>query len=118
VTTKKILEVVQGYRFVLEYLGIPKMRMDQTKTLAELTRFGLLCHAHWLLDGVEKYAQDPKKIGKTGRHLASVQMCLSFAGLYTLEELMDHNRPDTPSELGLFFFMFKWIGDILKNGFT
>jgi len=43
---------------------------------------------------VKKYALDPEKQRKTGSHLTAVQMCLSFAGWYTLEELMCHNRPE------------------------
>jgi hypothetical protein len=41
---------------------------------------------------VKEYAKDPGKEGKTNRHFASIQMCLSFAGWYTLEELKSHNR--------------------------
>lgn len=101
-TKDKILEVVAGYRMVFLYLEIPKVKMDPEKTLGELTSYERLAHAHWLLDGIEKFAKDPSKAGKTGRHLASVQMIFSFEGLYTLEELMNHNRPD-PGPGRLFF---------------
>jgi len=53
----------------------------------------MLAHAHFLLDGVEEYARDPEKKGKTGRHLGSLQTLLWVARWYTLEELMQHNRP-------------------------
>lgn len=43
--------------------------------------------------GVKQYSAIPNKEGKTGRHLGSIQMCLSFAGWYSLEELMNHNKP-------------------------
>lgn len=92
-TTEKILQVVKRYRGLLEQSGISKERMDPGKAFAELTSRQLLAHAHYLLDGIEQYARDPEKIGKTGRHLGSVQTLLSVAGIFTLRELMDHNRP-------------------------
>ena len=93
--TEKILEVVALYRMQLEAADIAKVRMDPSKTGADLTQIQMLEHAHWLLDGIIEYAQDSTKVGKTGRHLASVQMFLLFAGWFTLNELMEHNRPDS-----------------------
>ena len=80
---------------------IPKQRIDPRKFFGWLEIFGfivvpkkrLLAHAHYLLDGVEQYARDPEKVGKTGRHLGSLQTLLCTAKWYTLEELMEHNRP-------------------------
>lgn len=92
-TPEKICEVVALYRKLLQEMHIPKQRMDLARTLKSLSERERLAHAHHLLDGIEVYAHQPGKEGKTGRHLASVQMILSFAGVYTLEELMDHNRP-------------------------
>lgn len=93
-TTEKILEVVAMYRKQFEEKGIPKIKMDMRKTLGFLSSGERLAHAHYLLDGIIEYAQDPEKKGKTGRHLASVQMILSFENWFTLEELMNHNRSD------------------------
>lgn len=93
-TLEKITSVVELYRRELEKKGIGKQRMDPSKTLGSLTSEEQLMHAHYLLDGILEYAKDPEQAGKTGRHLASVQMILSFENWYTLQELMDHNRPD------------------------
>ena len=93
-TTKKVLEVVSLYRRRFEDEGIPKKRMNIKRSLGSLTSADRLAHAHFLLDGIEQYAQQPEQEGKTGRHLASVQMILSFENWYTLEQLMAHNRPD------------------------
>ncbi|MBL1434110.1 hypothetical protein COB87_000850 [Candidatus Wolfebacteria bacterium] len=92
---KKILEVVTLYRKQLEEKNIPKKRMDISKTFGEVSSKDRLAHAHWLLDGIVEYANQKNKEGKTGRHLTSVQMILSFENWYTLKELMYHNRPDT-----------------------
>lgn len=52
----------------------------------------MLAHAHYLIDGVEEFAKNPEKEGKTGRHLGSLQTLLWVARWYTLEELRRHNR--------------------------
>jgi hypothetical protein len=93
-TPEKVLAVVALYRRQFEQKGIPKTRMDTARTLGSLTSAERLAHAHYLTDGILEFAQNPSKAGKTGRHLASVQMILSFENWYTLQELMDHNRPD------------------------
>ena len=90
---QKIISLIERYERELAALGVPKKRMDPSRTFASLTREETLSHAHALCDGAEEYAQNPEQQGKTGRHLASIQMCMSFADLYTLAELMEHNRP-------------------------
>lgn len=92
-TQQKILEVVAFYRKQFEEKKIPKKRADVSLTLQSLTSGERLAHAHFLLDGIEEYAKDPERTGKTGRHLGAVQMILTYEGWYTLGELMNHNRP-------------------------
>lgn len=89
---QKIISLIERYEGELATLGIPKQRMDPSRTFASLSREEILAHAHHLCAGVKEYARNPDQQGKTGRHLASVQLCLSFAGLYTLEELMAQNK--------------------------
>jgi len=93
-TPQKIISVIEMYEKRFHAENIPKIRMDPKRTFESLTREERLAHAHFLCDGVKKYALDPEKQRKTGSHLTAVQMCLSFAGWYTLEELMCHNRPE------------------------
>jgi hypothetical protein len=92
-TPQKIIAIVKRYEQELAALGVHKKRMDPSRAFSTLSRDEALSHAYYLCDGVQEYAKDPEKAGKTGRHLASIQMCLSFAGLYTLAELMNHNKP-------------------------
>jgi hypothetical protein len=92
-TPEKIISVIEMYEKKLIAANIPKQRMDPGRTFASLNKDERLAHAHYLCDGVKEYARDPEKLRKTGSHLTSVQLCLSFAGWYTLEELMAHNRP-------------------------
>ncbi len=92
-TPEKIVSVIEMYEARLFAADIPKVRVSPACTFACLSKAEILAHAHYLCDGVKKFAQDPNMLRKTGSHLAAVQMCLSFAGWYTLGELMEHNRP-------------------------
>ena len=91
--SEKIISVVEMYEKRLCKKGIPKIRMNPKRTFASLSKEEMLAHAHFLVDGVKEYAKDNNKQRKTGSHLTVIQMCLSFAGWYTLEDLMNHNRP-------------------------
>jgi len=90
---QKIISVIESCETRLQHLHIPKVRMDLSRTFGSLSREQLLMHGHYLCDGVKRYALDPQLQRKTGSHLTAVQMCLSFADWYTLEELMNHNWP-------------------------
>ncbi len=88
----KIIALIDMYEKRLREENIPKIRIDIKRTFASLKQKEMLAHAHFLCDGVKIYAGNPGKQRKTGSHLTAVQMCLSFAGWYTLEELMNHNH--------------------------
>lgn len=94
-TPEKILAVIAEYEERFKRENIPRKRMDPDKKFSELSDFGKLAHAHWLIDGIRDYVRSPDTMDKANRHLASVQVLLSCADWYTLGELMDHNRPDT-----------------------
>lgn len=91
-TSEKVIAVIEMYEEKLHKVGVPKVRMDPKRTFASLSKDEILAHAHFLTDGVKKYAKSGKQ-RKMGSHLTAVQMCLSFAGWYTLEDLMNHNKP-------------------------
>lgn len=89
---EKIISLIEMYEERLRKEGVPKVRMDPKCTFASLSKKERLAHAHFLCDGVKEYAKDPGRQRKTGSHLTAVQMCLSFAGWFTLEEMMNDNR--------------------------
>ncbi|MDP1690196.1 MAG: hypothetical protein Q8L52_03280 [bacterium] len=91
-TPEKIISVIEMYERRLREEGIQRVRMDPKRTFASAHKDEMLAHAYFLCDGVKKYALDLGKQGKAGRHLGAIQMLLSFAGWYTLEDLMNHNR--------------------------
>lgn len=92
-TPERILALINTYEEHLREANVPKVRMDPKRTFEALNRDEILAHAHFLCEGAKQYARDPDKIGKANRHLTAIQMCLSFAGWYTLADLMNHNKP-------------------------
>ena len=90
----KILSIVDVYTLRLLESGVTAKRIDVRKSFAQLNTPETLAHALYLCENIRSFVHDTKKVGKSGRHLASIQMCLSFAGWYSLEEVMEHNRPD------------------------
>ena len=90
--TKEVISLVEMYERCFQIEHIPKVRMDPRRTFQSLSKEEILAHAHFLCDGVKEYARDPKRRRKTGSHLTAVQMCLSFAGWFTLDDLLNHNR--------------------------
>ena len=90
-TPQHISDVLNMYSARLRAEGVPKRRMDTARTFASLNRAEILAHAHYLTDGALGYAAAPDSQGKANRHLTAVQMCLGFAGWYTLDDLRSHN---------------------------
>ncbi len=78
---------------MLENEDIEPRRIDVSRTFGDCTPFELRCHALYLCEGLVELTNDPDKYGKANRHLTAIQMILSFLNIYTLSELMDHNRP-------------------------
>lgn len=97
-TPQKIVSLIESYEEFLALIRVPKIRMDQEKSFGSLSSGEILAHAHFLCDDAKKYATNPEQFGKANRHLTAIQMCLSFANIYTLGELMDHNRPEVPEQ--------------------
>lgn len=97
-TPEKIVSVLELYERRLIAEHVQKRRMPPALTVSDLGPSEVLAHVHYLIDGAKEYARDPEKIGKANRHLGAIQMLLSLADWYTLEELMAHNRPSEGAE--------------------
>jgi hypothetical protein len=93
--THKITRILVEYKTKLDDLGVKPERILTHKTFRDYTEDpgALLSHALYLVDGALVTAQDKEKYGKLNRHLTAIQMCLSFAGIYSLDQLMNHNKP-------------------------
>ncbi len=92
-TPEKILAITNQYKECLSRQGIKPKRIDPSWYFKDCDQNELLAHAAYLCEGIKEFTHDPTKYGKANRHLAAIQMCLGFAGMYTLNQLVDHNRP-------------------------
>ncbi len=93
-TPEKIVSIADMYIERLRGRGFFPVRMEVGRTFQSLTRTELLAHAYYLCENVKKLAVNPEEQGKARRHLSAAQMCLSFAGWYTLRQMMEHNMPE------------------------
>lgn len=91
-TPETVLQVVEHYEAVLSVFPIAPVRVDTTSP-GPFSVKELIAHAKYLLPGIKEFATQEGKWGKTNRHLASVQMFLLMAGIFSLEDVMNHNRP-------------------------
>jgi len=73
-TPEKIIAVIEMYEERLRRTGILKIHMDPRRAFESLSRMERLQHAHFLCEGVKKYARDPQRQRKAGSHLTVVQM--------------------------------------------
>lgn len=92
-TTEKIITVVEMYRKEFEKRGIPKKQMNPKRTFGSLSSGERLEHTHYLLDLIIEHIQRRSDEDKVNRLLASAQTLMSISDWYTLEDLMNHNRP-------------------------
>jgi hypothetical protein len=90
VTNKEIVYIVKSYDKNLTALGIKPKRINTNKSFGfyKNSPCRLLQHAKYLCGIFESHTDT----GKINRHLTAIQMVLSFAGVYTLDELMHHNK--------------------------
>jgi len=90
-TPQKIADVATYYFELLREHGVEPCRIDPERSFATQSTVQILSHAAYLCAGIPTYVFDDGKIGKANRHLASAQMCLSFVGWFTLNQLRTHN---------------------------
>ena len=88
---KKILEVCNSYKKMLEEKDVEPKRWDVQRPFSESRLDERMSHALYLIGNISSF--DPQRqYDKLNRHFTAIQMCLSFAGMFTLEDLMSHNR--------------------------
>jgi hypothetical protein len=91
-TTAKIREVISVYRELFEKMGIEKADYPPDEIIdPDSTR--PLAHCHGMLDKMEVFL-DEGRIEKCFRWLGFLQGFLWREGLYTLDDLKNHSRPD------------------------
>ncbi len=87
---KKIKEVIDIYRKKFEDLNVEKSAYPHEENLCS-PESGL-SHCHSMLDKMEKFL-DEDRIEKSFRWLGFIQGVLWSQKIYTLTDLMNHNKP-------------------------
>ncbi len=86
----EILAAISKYREKFVELGIPKTQMSTAQVSP--ARDELLAHCHWMLDSIPEFLRTARR-GKVNRWIGFVQGCLSAYGVYAIDDLKEHNRP-------------------------
>ncbi|MEK7519038.1 MAG: hypothetical protein AAB424_01905 [Patescibacteria group bacterium] len=84
-----ILRVVEVYEKQLKELSIPPVE-HSTNNVLMTPRRGLE-HAHWMLSSIREFAQQGA-FDTAFRWLGFVQGILWMTGVYSIDELRNHNR--------------------------
>lgn len=89
-TPEKVREVVATYRLMfIELLDDLPHKFDPQGTPDEQRA---LLHCWAMLDELEQFTREGR-MEKAFRWLGFIQGCLFLSGVYSLDELKDHNRP-------------------------
>ena len=93
---KKVRSVIQIYRLQLWNMGIPEKKIPPQISIGFVRAFffqgWILGHVHAMLDEMDQFL-DQDRLEKAFRWLGFVQGVFWVLGIYTLEELKNHNRP-------------------------
>ena len=90
-TKDKIRTVIGCYRTKLETMGLSKERYPINKILID-QKPGL-AHCLYMIDEIEELL-DQDRLEKAFRWYGFLQACLWSFGVYTVEDLKNHSRPD------------------------
>ncbi|TSC89141.1 MAG: Uncharacterized protein G01um10143_522 [Parcubacteria group bacterium Gr01-1014_3] len=89
-TPDKVREVMAIYRKRFEEAGIEKKKLlDASHNSYSLNS---LQHCYAMLDEIDVFIQEAR-MDKVFRWLGFIQGCLWSHGVYTLDDLKNHNRP-------------------------
>lgn len=89
-TADKVREVIAIYRKKFEEMEIPKKKGPHNSFPGFDEDF--LSHCHGMLDEMEVFIKETRT-EKVFRWLGFIQGALWRSGVYTVEELKNHNRP-------------------------
>ncbi len=99
-TKDKVLEVLKIYRAELERRGITKLENPSDRFDADVlipddhAYFSIkLTHCYEMLNSIEEFAR-ADRMEKAFRWLGFIQGCFWSCGVYTIQEMKNHNRPD------------------------
>lgn len=93
---KKVLEVVSIYRNFFETIGVKEGYSPHDEAAGKST-IADLSHCCGMLGKIEEFVIE-ERMDKAFRWLGFIQGCLWSYGLYTLDDLKNHNKPNSENE--------------------
>ncbi len=93
-TPEKCQEVIDLYREKFRSREVPTVDYDHDAHANTANPYRTLGHCNGMLDKMEVFIQEGR-IDKVYRWLGFIQGVLWASGVYTLTELMGHNRKDS-----------------------
>jgi len=96
-TGDKVLEVVRTYRSHFVALQIEPKDYPHNELLGPRKDADILGHCCGMLPKIEAFVHE-RRIEKAMRWLGFVQGCLWACGIFSLDELKNHSRPDAPEQ--------------------
>jgi hypothetical protein len=91
-----VLALTEAYRRTLEYLGYSPIAYPDTSERCGTNKragvkFACLNHAYWMCGRIKNFAEWDR-MGKALRWLGTVQGMLIMAGVFSIDEIMAHDR--------------------------
>ena len=74
-------------------MEIPIKEINRSKNSLSLDKKEMLAHLHSMIDKIIKFLDEDRR-DKLFRWLGFIQGALWVLGIYTINELKNHNRPD------------------------
>lgn len=93
-TPEKIREVIERYRAEFVRRNIAKRKIPDGKE--DLTGQERMQHCHWMLDQMLVFLEEGRR-EKVMRWIGFIQGVLWDRGVFDLEDLKNHSRPDGPA---------------------
>ena len=89
---EKVREVLATYKKKFEELKVEKKKLPKEMFGSKYTPVYVMSHCHAMLDEMEIFIQEGR-MDKVFRWLGFIQGCLWTEGVYSLDDLMNQNRP-------------------------
>ena len=91
-----ILKLMDAYEKTLDRLGYSPIPYPDTSercggNIRTGVKFDCLNHAYWMCDRIRRFVS-ARRLAKTGRWLGTVQGMLIMGGVFSIDEIMAHDR--------------------------
>lgn len=90
--SSRIVSIVLNYKNFLENEGLTPKRLDIAVRWNQVSQEALKCHVLYLIGVVISLSVNPSEVQTINRLLGCIQGMLGMLGMFTTEDLMNHNK--------------------------